>query len=105
MQSAGSDSSAILPVWAVCQSGGADFCFLLEHFPDRKGEQMTRRSAHSLGSSDGNGDDVDGADDVGDNVDHLNGCFWVLKTFPLLFLFTPQKINRDGYDYSHFFLS
>lgn len=55
---------------------------------------MTWGSAHSLGSSDGNEDDVDGADDGGDDADHLNGCFWVLKTFPLLFLFTSQKTNR-----------
>jgi len=39
MQCAGSDSSASLSVWAVCQSGGADFWFLLESFPGRKGEQ------------------------------------------------------------------
>jgi len=38
--------------------------------------------------------DVDAAADVGDDADHLDGCFWVLKTFPLLFLLTSQKINR-----------
>lgn len=42
-------------------------------------------------------EDVDGdvaAAADGDDADHLDGCFWVLKTFPLLFLLTSQKINR-----------
>ena len=60
---------------------------------------ITQISAHSLGSSDGNGDDADGADDVGDDANHLNRRFWVLKTFPLLFL---AHVTEDGYDYSLF---
>lgn len=60
----------------------------------QEGGTITQRSAHSLGSLDGNGDGADGADDVGDDVDHLDGCFWVLKTCPFLFLLTSQKINR-----------
>ena len=54
---------------------------------------ITQISAHSLGSSDGNGDDADGADDVGDDANHLNRRFWVLKTFPLLFLLTSQRMG------------
>lgn len=35
-QKLGSDSSAIPPVWAVCQSVGGDLQFLLESIPGRK---------------------------------------------------------------------